>query len=98
MACRVERDEEDIARYSTWPRSPAWRMRSKLLESACGRGPSEFQPPVTQARAERRARCLGFVMVSAWSLPDGRAMRLYQRTVPLPAPDASVPEPVPCVT
>jgi hypothetical protein len=40
-------------------------------------GPSEYKPPVTQARVEDAARSLGFQQVGSFRLPDGRETRVW---------------------
>jgi hypothetical protein len=41
------------------------------------RGPSEYEPSVTQALVEEAARSLGFEQVGSFHLPDGRKTRVW---------------------
>jgi hypothetical protein len=41
------------------------------------RGPSEYEPVVTQALVEEAARSLGFNQVGSFHLPDGRKTRIW---------------------
>ncbi len=73
---------DTIRNYLRKLADPAYGQPTFLF--AADRGRYEFPPKVTQPRAERAAACLGFRLQRTFRLPDGRAARLYERTVPLP--------------
>jgi len=61
------------------------RFGQPTLLITADRGEHEFRPKVTQPHAQRAAICLGFHLAARSRLPDGRSVRVYQRTAPLPA-------------
>lgn len=79
---RPDEGGDTLTNYYQWMDDPRRGQPTFLL--ATDRSNFEYPPRVTQTRAEQAARLLGFVLVRAFQLPDGRAARVYERETPAP--------------
>jgi hypothetical protein len=74
---------DTIATYSRQLTDPAFGLPGMLVTMSSDIG--DFEPLVTQRKAEVAARQLNFHRIWATTLPDGRRMRLWQREKPASA-------------
>jgi hypothetical protein len=75
MAQLVADDGDSVAAYERRIEDPRYGQPQILITMSSAAG--DYEPRVTQARAEAAARRLGFRQVRAMTLPDGRRLRVW---------------------
>ncbi len=77
MAQLVADEGDTIAAYQRRLTDPAYGLPSLLVTMSSEAG--DYEPHVTQARAETAARHAGFRLIQTLTLPDGRLLRVWSR-------------------
>jgi len=77
MAQLVADDGDSVAAYVRRLTDPAYGLPRVLVTMSSEAG--DYEPQVTQARAETAAQRLGFLLVRTMTLPDGRLLRVWSQ-------------------